>query len=212
MDGQVTVYNLDDGPCYRCLFPKPPPPETVSNCSDNGVLGAITGVIGSLQALEVIKLIVRKSSSLKGNLLLFDGDSSSFRGIRLRKKRADCPVCGDNPTITQLIDYVAFCGSGAHDKTLCLDILPRDDRVSVDEFLTILQSQGEFTILDVREAVQYEICSFKDSIHIPFKDLEALVASLEDYKNSPVYVICRLGNDSQLQELSRLCNLPFRQR
>lgn len=107
----------DLGPCYRCIHPVPPPPETVSNCSDNGVIGAITGVIGSLQALQILQLIVdTKSTSLSGKLCVFDGQDTTFMKISLRGRKKDCVVCGTTPSITTLVDYVEFCGSGPHDK------------------------------------------------------------------------------------------------
>ncbi|KAJ3357447.1 hypothetical protein HDU91_005407 [Kappamyces sp. JEL0680] len=207
MDGQVTVYNHNGGPCYRCIFPVPPPPESVSNCSDNGVLGAITGVIGSLQALEVLKLLVQQASSLSGKLLMLDGESAAFRSFKMRARRSDCPVCGDSPTITQLIDYVAFCGAGAHDKTLDLKILAPSDRITVSDFSTLLHADAPLVILDVRDAIQFDICSFEHSLHIPIgrleKEVDRVVAEQKKRNSTaphevPVYAVCRLGNDSQL--------------
>ncbi|CAG9825111.1 unnamed protein product [Phaedon cochleariae] len=116
MEGQLTVYNYQGGPCYRCLFPSPPPAFTVTNCGDGGVLGAVPGVIGVLQALETIKVITKSMDVLSGSFLIFDGSNCSFRKIKLRQRNPKCVVCGDEPTITSLIDYEQFCGSSAHDK------------------------------------------------------------------------------------------------
>lgn len=108
-EGQVTVYKADEGPCYRCLFPTPPPPGEVPSCAEGGVLGVLPGVIGCLQAVEAIKLILGKGKPLIGRLLLYDALNAEFHQVRIRKNR-DCPVCGENPTITELIDYEEFCG------------------------------------------------------------------------------------------------------
>ncbi|XP_014911781.1 adenylyltransferase and sulfurtransferase MOCS3-like [Poecilia latipinna] len=116
MEGQLTVYNYCGGPCYRCLYPLPPPPETVTNCSDGGVLGVVPGIMGCFQALEVLKIASGQGSSCGQQLLMFDAQGFRFRPIRLRPKQADCAVCGESPSVTQLIDYEAFCGSAATDK------------------------------------------------------------------------------------------------
>lgn len=116
-EGQLITYNHKDGPCYRCLFPVPPPPEFVTNCSDGGVLGAVPGTIGTLQALEAIKLLSGIGASYVGKMLLFDGFRGSFTEVKLRPKQSNCSVCGDNPTIIALLDdYPQFCGAGYDDK------------------------------------------------------------------------------------------------
>jgi adenylyltransferase/sulfurtransferase len=118
-EGQLITYNYGGGPCYRCLFPIPPPPQFVTNCSDGGVLGAVPGTIGTLQALEALKLLAGSglSPSYVGKMLLFDGLNGSFREIKLRSRQGNCGVCGDSPKITELLeDYPAFCGSGYNDK------------------------------------------------------------------------------------------------
>ncbi|XP_065831242.1 adenylyltransferase and sulfurtransferase MOCS3-like [Oscarella lobularis] len=204
-EGQLTTYNYEGGPCYRCLFPKPPPPETVTNCSDGGVLGVIPGVIGCLQAMEAISILSRKKASYSKKLLLFDGAEGSFRVITLRPKQKGCPVCGESPSVTQLVDYVQFCGSSASDKAKTLNLLPDEQRLSCKEYSTIRESLSPHILLDVREPSQYEICSLPNSINIPLKDLQQSQAAVNNflYKSDdggtkPIYVICQRGNDSQL--------------
>src|SRR5213594_1534515 len=107
-EGQVTVFKPHDGPCYRCLFPQPPPPELAPSCAEGGVLGVLPGIVGSLQASEALKLIIGAGDSLIGRLLLFDALATEFSEVKLRRDPA-CPVCGENPTITDYIDYVEFC-------------------------------------------------------------------------------------------------------
>ena len=107
-------------PCYRCIFPIPPPPETVTNCSDGGVLGVVPGLLGCLQALEALKILAGLGTSYAQKMLLVDALSGSFRTIKLRPRRKDCPMCGDDPSIKGLIDYVQFCGSSATDKVVQL--------------------------------------------------------------------------------------------
>ncbi len=108
-EGQVTVFKPGDGPCYRCLYPEPPPPGLVPNCQEGGVLGVLAGVIGNLQVVETLKLILEKGNTLVGSLLLYDALNTEFRKLKL-KKDPKCPVCSDQPTITELIDYEEFCG------------------------------------------------------------------------------------------------------
>ncbi|CAI2175944.1 18088_t:CDS:2 [Funneliformis geosporum] len=170
MDGQLTIYNYKGGPCYRCLFPKPPPPESVLNCSDGGVLGVVTGVIGCLQALQAIKIATDMNGG-PHNLLIFSATSYPlFRSMKLRPKKEDCALCGERPSITELIDYVQFCGSGALDKSPTVNVLGYEDRIEPK----------------VRK-------NLPNSINIPLNDLpnkiEEVKKSLEKL-NTP-------GNDSQ---------------
>ncbi|CRL07505.1 CLUMA_CG020471, isoform A [Clunio marinus] len=198
MEGQMTVYNYKNGPCYRCIFPKPPPPETVQNCGDGGVLGAITGVIGSLQSMEVIKVILDHDDVLAGKLLLYDGASCSFRTIKLRNKRQDCDVCGVTPNITKLIDYEQFCGMAASDKDSGLNILESNERVTVEDYRNY---NKDHLLIDVRSANEFEICKLNNAINIPIKRLLADKIDndlKEEMKEKSVFVVCRRGNDSQL--------------
>ncbi|KAH8395715.1 hypothetical protein KR222_010268, partial [Zaprionus bogoriensis] len=202
-DGQLTVYNYGpQGPCYRCIYPVPPPPEAVTNCGDGGVLGAVTGVIGSMQALETVKLIVGMGEVLAGRLLIFDGFSCQFRNIRIRSKRANCHVCSSQPLITELIDYELFCGMHANDKENPLQLLEPEQRVSVVEYTESLQSK-QHLLLDVRAPAEFEICQLPASINVPLAQilddsyLQQFGQQLEN-KELPVVLVCRRGNDSQI--------------
>lgn len=204
-EGQLTVYNYRNGPCYRCLFPKPPPPETVMNCGDGGVIGAITGVIGALQALEAIKIVIGSGNCLSSRLLLFDGSSSTFRNVKLRGKSNSCEICVEPRKITTLIDYEQFCGMEASDKDLKLQILQENQRISVQSLNESRQKNDQHMLIDVRTANEYEICHLDRSENHPIKmftDLnsgmrEALVEKIKKENIPQVFVICRRGNDSQ---------------
>ncbi|XP_049963561.1 adenylyltransferase and sulfurtransferase MOCS3 isoform X1 [Schistocerca serialis cubense] len=206
-EGQLTVYNYEDGPCYRCLFPVPPPPETVTNCGDGGVLGAVPGAIGVLQALEAIKIILKIPGVLSQRLLLFDGSSGIFRNVRLRKKNPDCDVCGENPKITTLIDYEQFCGSRANDKDHKLQLLDARDRITPLEYRRFLNEGKPHILVDVRPPMEYEICHLDNAINIPLDTLnnETVLCDIKQHidakrnKSSslPVIVVCRRGNASQ---------------
>jgi len=211
-EGQMTVYNCGEKcPCYRCIFPVPPNPETVTNCSEAGVLGPIVGIIGSLQALEVIKIIVTGQSSFAGYLWLFDGLEARARTICLREKLPGCAICGKEPTITELQEYEQFCGSGPTDKIKSLSILSSVDRISVKEFDELRKkSQGQTPLLvDVRPSNEFEICHIDEAKNVPLDDLkkmdvkailEKIDPNLGNYINKSVaiYVVCHRGNDSQL--------------
>ncbi|XP_055595331.1 adenylyltransferase and sulfurtransferase MOCS3-like isoform X1 [Uranotaenia lowii] len=203
LEGQLTVYNYKDGPCYRCLFPTPPPPETVTNCGDGGVLGAITGVIGALQALETIKIILGNEGVLNGRLLLFDGQRSTFRNLKLRPKKVDCSVCSEKPSLTQLIDYEVFCSMKATDKDSHLHLLQPNERITVEEYKKLADSADPHILIDVRGSNQFEICQLPSSVNIPIDDIlkdrrtNELINRAEENK-VPVFLLCRRGNDSQL--------------
>ncbi|KAH8552697.1 adenylyltransferase [Umbelopsis sp. PMI_123] len=202
MDGQLTAYNYNGGPCYRCLHPNPPPPETVTNCSDGGVLGVIPGIIGCIQALQAIKISIGLAAQDPPSLLIFSGaQPTMFRTMKLRPRKEDCVVCGKNPTITELIDYVQFCGRAATDKDAPLQVLDADDRIMVEGYHKYIIEDRPHLLLDVREQVQYDICHLPNSLHIPLRQLGRRVGEVKqaiEGRNQDVYVICRLGNDSQL--------------
>ncbi|XP_067222738.1 adenylyltransferase and sulfurtransferase MOCS3 [Chanodichthys erythropterus] len=228
MEGQLTVYNYRGGPCYRCLYPSPPPPETVTNCSDGGVLGVVPGIMGCLQALEVLKIASGQGSSFEQQLLMFDGQEGRFRSIRLRPRQAECAVCGETPTVTELQDYEQFCGSAATDKCRRLNLLTKEQRVSVQEYRAILDSSTPHLLLDVRPKVEVDICHLSTSINIPLASLEDkkaehitllkdTIGKLKQQMNIksqvPVFVVCKLGNDSQkaVQVLEKMSGLEIEQ-
>lgn len=218
------MYNQNAGPCYRCIFPTPPSPETVTNCGDGGVIGAVPGVIGTLQALEAIKLILSLDGVLSGRLLLFDGSQASFRTVRLRGKRDNCDICSSAPLITTLIDYEQFCGMKASDKDTALTVLESSDRITVNQYNAIVQEKVHHMLIDVRSANEFAICNIPHSINVPIKDIlsdrifPSIMSDLKRRGKLPskfccsacvcndqvqcdcvsVFVVCRRGNDSQI--------------
>lgn len=224
-EGHLSVFNYN-GPCYRCIFPKPPPPETVTNCGDGGVFGPAVGTIGVLQALEALKIVLDLPHVLSGQLLLFDGLETKFRKINLRAKNINCAVCGEHPTLHKLIDYEQFCGAKANDKDPKLNLLRMEERISVEEYNTTLKLGTKAHILiDVRSAEEFDICHLKNSINIPLCDINnnetiTLIRSRiqeiqKQHDNASLYVMCRRGNDSQkavksLQEIFQGSNLEIK--
>ncbi|XP_060823324.1 adenylyltransferase and sulfurtransferase MOCS3 [Bombus pascuorum] len=224
-EGHLSVFNYN-GPCYRCIFPKPPPPETVTNCGDGGVFGPVVGTIGVLQALEALKILLDLPHVLSGQLLLFDGLETKFRKINLRAKNINCTVCGEHPTLHKLIDYEQFCGAKANDKDPKLNLLRTEERISVEEYNTTLKLDMKAHILiDVRSAEEFNICHLKNSINIPLCDINnnetvTLIRSRiqeiqKQHDNASLYVMCRRGNDSQkavksLQEIFQGSNLEIK--
>nr|CAD7607011.1 unnamed protein product [Timema genevievae] len=208
LEGQLTVYNYKKGPCYRCMFPTPPPPESVTNCGDGGVLGAVPGVIGVLQALEATKILLGVPGILSGRLLVFDAADSSFRSVYLRKRNELCCVCGDQPTITRLIDYEQFCRVKANDKEARVELLHATDRVSVTDYNMLRASRSPHVLVDVRTPTEFELCHIPGALNLPMKDLKKQDGILKlkkrveqgqtgDGQTPPVFVVCRRGNDSQ---------------
>lgn len=202
-EGQLTVYNYKDGPCYRCVFPKPPPPEAVTNCGDGGVFATVTGIVGTMQAMEATKIVQDFDSVLAGKLLIYDALETTFRTVKLRGRKKNCDICGENPSITKLIDYEQFCGMKATDKDSNLNILSPSDRVTVEEFSERFLSNGHL-LIDVRSKHEFEMCQLPQAINIPIKEImddrkigeihKILIAS----GKSPIFLVCRRGNDSQL--------------
>ncbi|KAF7923009.1 hypothetical protein BELL_0229g00080 [Botrytis elliptica] len=231
-DGQLIVLNnpalppgdLLGGPCYRCVFPTPPPPEAVTSCGDGGIIGPVVGVMGVLQALEAIKLIAsgklaavgeenETSSTPKTNpttMLLFSTNGTSpFRNVRLKGRRSNCFACGEEPQLSleQLksgsMDYVLFCGM-----THPIKLLSDEERVEAKDYEeSIRRKQKDHLLIDVREKVQFDICNIEGSHNIPFssfqgngvnKDLPLSTLTDGLSPKTPIYVVCRLGNDSQV--------------
>jgi adenylyltransferase/sulfurtransferase len=174
-DGQISVFGAKDGPCYRCLFPEPPPPGLVPSCAEGGVLGVLPGIVGSLQALEVIKLILGVGEPLVGRLVLFDALSFEFSEIKIRRDPT-CVVCGPNPTVTALVDYELFCGIRGEEGEVDASGVPM---LSVDEF-DARQRAGElFTLLDVREAFEADIVQIPGAVTFPLSELPARMHELD---------------------------------
>jgi adenylyltransferase/sulfurtransferase len=191
-DGQVSVFDGRSGPCYRCLFPEPPPPGLVPTCEEGGVLGILPGIIGNLQALEVVKLIIGKGTPLIGKLLLFDGLRMEFRELKF-KKNSTCPVCGDHPEITELIDYEEFCGSPLRSplskggKEGGFETTPEELKKRMDQGVKI-------KILDVRENHEYKICRIDGSQLIPLGELSHRLSDLDS--NLEIVVHCHYESRS----------------
>lgn len=182
-DGQSTVFGPHlGGPCYRCLFPDPPPPESVPNCAQAGVLGVLPGIIGMIQAIEAIKLILGTGESLIGRLLHFDALKMKFREFNVRRD-PQCPVCGDHPTITAPIDYEQFCGTA-----------PDVPAVSVQELKRKLDAREPIQLIDVREPFESEIAKIDDARLIPLGELPARLQELD--RESCTVVHCHTGRRS----------------
>ncbi|KAF2735777.1 hypothetical protein EJ04DRAFT_434472 [Polyplosphaeria fusca] len=242
-DGQLMVLNNPPspqgdnagGPCYRCVFPKPPPPESVVSCGDGGILGPVVGVMGVLQALEAIKLLTKVAPEPSRmtpapadppSLLIFSAYANPmFRSIRLRTRKPKCAACSVQASITAealtsgSLDYVQFCGSVSP-----VDALGPNERISVENYAKLRLEVNPFTgmepnrdshiLVDTREKVQYDLCSLEGSVNIPYStisgtrttssdgepnvDEQEWVSKLRTYSDKPIFVVCRLGNDSQL--------------
>lgn len=173
-DGQATVLAHDGGPCYRCLFPEPPPPGTVPSCAEGGVLGILPGIIGLVQATEAVKIILGKGDSLVGRLMLYDALAMSFQEIKI-KRDPKCPVCGDTPSVTELIDYHEFCGLPGQGESV-----PHfDDEIEPAEVKAMLDRGERLVIVDVREPHEHAINAIPSALLIPLAELTARVNELD---------------------------------
>src|SRR5215467_14484813 len=184
-EGQASVFAAKDGPCYRCLYPEPPPPGAVPSCAEGGVLGILPGLVGLIQATETIKLILGAGDSLIGRLLLVDALGMKFRDLKLRKN-PDCVVCGSHPTVTKLIDYEEFCGLRGQEKPVNTGV----PEITVEELKQRLDAREDLFILDVREPHEYKICNLNGHL-IPLNDLPKRVQELDPSKEMVVH--CRSG-------------------
>ena len=191
-EGQASVFATEQGPCYRCLYPEPPPPGLVPSCAEGGVLGILPGLVGVIQATEAIKLILGKGESLIGRLLLVDALNMRFRELKLRKN-PECSVCGSNPTVTQLIDYQQFCGIMPEPKQeqAVKNGIPQ---LSVKELKRRIDSGEDVFILDVREPYEYQIANIGGKL-IPQNDVPQRLAEID--RNREIVVQCRSGGRSQ---------------
>src|ERR1700684_2991374 len=161
-DGQASVFWAEYGPCYRCLYPEPPPPGMVPSCAEGGVLGVLCASIGSIQVNEAIKLITGIGDSLAGRLMIYEALEMTYRSVKVRKD-PECPVCGKNPTITELIDYEAFCGAVSEDAQAAAS----GSTITAAELKTMLDNDEKIFLVDVREPNEYEIVSIPGSTLIP---------------------------------------------
>jgi len=187
-EGQVSVFATEDGPCYRCLYPEPPPPGLVPSCAEGGVLGILPGLVGVMQATEVIKLILGKGEPLIGRLLLVDALLMKFRELRLRKN-PDCPACGTHPTIKQLIDYNEFCGIRGEEKPVEANV----PEIQVEELKRRLDAGEDIFVLDVREPHEYQIANLGGYL-IPLGDLPNRVNELDTSRE--IVAHCKMGGRS----------------
>jgi adenylyltransferase/sulfurtransferase len=191
-EGQASVFAKKEGPCYRCLYPEPPPPGLVPSCAEGGVLGILPGLVGVIQATEVIKLILGKGTTLVGRLLLVDSLNMRFRELKLRKN-PECPVCGEHPTVTKLIDYQQFCGiapATEEEKTVKNGI----PQITVTELKKRIDSGENFVLLDVREPFEYQIANIGGKL-IPQNDVPQRLGEID--RDRPVVVHCKAGGRSQ---------------
>src|SRR2546426_485100 len=173
-EGQASVFYAKEGPCYRCLYAEPPPPGLVPSCAEGGVLGVLPGIIGSIQAMETIKLIVGAGEPLIGRLLLFDALKLEFRELKLAKD-PDCPVCGPRPSVTALIDYEAFCGIGAEPSY-------EDAEITAAELKAEWDRNPDLLVIDVREPHEYEIAHIDGSVLIPLGELPDRLSELDGHR------------------------------
>lgn len=185
-EGQASVFATKDGPCYRCLYPEPPPPGLVPSCAEGGVLGILPGVIGTIQATEAVKLIIGVGEPLIKRFMIYDALRMSFRELKLQKD-PDCPVCGEHPTVTELIDYEQFCGIDPVGTTTT----QASDDTTVEELKGRFDRNDDVFVLDVREPQEYEICRIPDSTLIPLGDLPQRLTELEGHDDMVVH--CKSG-------------------
>jgi adenylyltransferase/sulfurtransferase len=191
-EGQASVFATEAGPCYRCLYPEPPPPGLVPSCAEGGVLGILPGLVGVIQATEVIKLILGKGDSLVGRLLLVDALNMRFRELKLRKN-PECPVCGQNPTVTALIDYEHFCGivpETAQEKNVKNGI----PQLTVKELKQRRDAGEDIFLLDVREPYEFQIAQIGGTL-IPQNDVPNRLSEIP--RDREIIVHCRSGARSQ---------------
>src|SRR5437879_831487 len=187
-EGQASVFATEEGPCYRCLYPEPPPPGLVPSCTEGGVLGILPGLVGVIQATEVIKLILGKGEPLIGRLLLVDALAMKFRELKLRKN-PDCPVCGTHPTITKLIDYNEFCGIRGEEAPVETGV----PEIQVEELKRRQDAGEDIFVLDVREPHEYQICNIGGHL-IPLDDLPSRVHELDSSRE--IVAHCKMGGRS----------------
>ena len=193
-EGQASSFDAQRGPCYRCLFPEPPPPGTVPDCAEGGVLGVLPGIIAMIQATETLKLLSGIGEPLIGRFLHFNALEMTFSEYRFAKDPS-CPVCGARPTITELIDYEGFCGIGAAEETPVRDL-------SAIEVKRIAERGEEFLLLDVRDFDEFEKAHIEGSTLVPLSQIEARLSELQAWRERPVVVHCH--RDGRSAKASRI--------
>ncbi|MGH9218471.1 MAG: molybdopterin-synthase adenylyltransferase MoeB [Vicinamibacterales bacterium] len=189
-EGQASVFGTKEGPCYRCLYPEPPPPGLVPSCAEGGVFGVLPGIIGVIQATETIKLVLGAGEPLIGRFLIYDALRMRFRELRLRKD-ADCPVCGTHPTVTKLIDYEQFCGVAPHQIEAAKPVTTSADALTARELKAELDRGETLQIIDVREPQEYQINRIPGSTLIPLGDLPKRYVELDP--NANLVMQCKSG-------------------
>ncbi|MAG32803.1 MAG: molybdenum cofactor biosynthesis protein MoeB [Deltaproteobacteria bacterium] len=191
-EGQASVFDSTKGPCYRCLYPEPPPPGAVPSCAEGGVLGILPGTVGLVQATEAVKILAGIGDPLHGRLLHYDALEMTWREFKLQKD-PECPICGEKPTIEALIDYEGFCGMPARE-----GIAPAEMRqCSASELAARRASDASLVLLDVREAEEVETASIEGARWIPLAELEARIGELIPLKEEPIIVHCHHGGRSE---------------
>jgi adenylyltransferase/sulfurtransferase len=192
-EGQASVFATTDGPCYRCLYPEPPPPGLVPSCAEGGVLGVLPGIIGVIQATEAIKLLTGIGEPLIGRFLIYDALRMRFRELKL-KKDPDCPVCGTHPTVTRLIDYEQFCGIGPQATEQTAVNAQSNTEITSVELKQRLDRGDKLTLVDVREPNEYQICRIPGTTLIPLGEVERRLSELN--RDDEIVVHCKMGGRS----------------
>jgi len=191
-EGQASVFYAKEGPCYRCLFPEPPPPGLVPSCAEAGVLGVLPGTIGTIQATEALKLLLGIGSTLAGRLLLYDALDMSFEYVKL-KKDPNCKICGSHPEVTELIDYEAYCGVPGYDHAA---VPAENDReINVVELAERLKRGDKLRLIDVREPHELKVSSLPGALNIPLGVLASRLSELDSAQETILF--CRSGTRSQ---------------
>lgn len=211
LEGQLTVYNYKGGPCYRCLFPAPPPATACQRCADSGVLGVVPGIIGTLQALEAIKIASNVGDPLSGRMLIFDALSGRIRVVKIRGQSPQCEACGERSTFTpekfRDFDYEKFTQFPLSTAPPKLNLIPADSRISCKEYSEKVVNGEAHILVDVRPSHHFDIISLPNSVNIPLSTLESrlpeIAAALKEEETrkgvsgAHLYTVCRRGNDSQ---------------
>jgi adenylyltransferase/sulfurtransferase len=193
-EGQASVFATKGGPCYRCLYPEPPPPGLVPSCAEGGVLGVLPGVIGTIQATEAIKLITGIGEPLIGRFLIYDALRMKFRELKL-KRDPDCPVCGTNPTVTELIDYEQFCGVAPAAPEVAVSTSTNNEtETDVKELKRKIDAREDFFLLDVREPNEFQIGRIPGSTLIPLGEVPQRVSEIP--RDKEIVVHCKMGGRS----------------